>query len=261
MRRNYFTGQDVAERYARSRPYFHPLVVRKIARLLHLDEPVHAALDVACGTGRSCAALTEIASRVIGTDPSAEMLNQASRNGHIEYVEAPAEDLPFDAGAFDLVTVASAFHWFDRARFLSEARRVLHAAGWLVVYDNFFFGRMKENVEFEHWYRDRYLIRYPSPPRDRRPFTDEEVENHGFRFVEREEYANDILFSVEELACYLETQSNVIAAIEGGKDSLEEVHEWLVGSLTGFFRGSRATLEFGGHIWCLETSPIEVDQV
>lgn len=217
------------------------------------------ALDVACGTGLSCAASTEIASQVIGIDPSAEMLNRAPRNGHIEYVEASAEDLPFGAGTFDLVTVASAFHWFDRARFLSEARRVLHTAGWLVVYDNFFSGKMKENVEFEHWYRDHYLTRYPSPPRDRHPFMDEEAENHGFRFVEREEYANDILFSIEELACYLETQSNVIAAIEGGKDSLEDVHEWLVGSLTRLFRDSRATFEFGGHIWCLETTPVGVD--
>lgn len=260
VRQNYFAGKDAAERYARGRPYFHPLVVCKIARFLHLDEPVHTALDVACGTGHSCVALTKIASWVIGADPSVEMLDQAPRNDHVKYVEATAEDLPFDAESFDLVTVSSAFHWFDRVRFLSEARRVLRASGWLVVYDNFFFGRMKKNTEFEHWYRDHYLIRYPSPSRDRRPFTDEEAENHGFRFAEREKYVNDILFSVEELAGYLETQSNVIVAVECGKESLEEVHEWLVGSLTSLFRGSKATLEFGGYIWYLETMPVKMNK-
>lgn len=234
--------------------------MRKIARSLFLDEPVPAALDVACGTGHSCVALTEIASRVVGADTSAEMLDQAPRHDRIEYVEAPAEDLPFDTGSFDLITVSSAFHWFDRARFLSEARRVLRASGWLVVYDNFFSGSMKENVEFKHWYRDHYLIHYPSPPRNNHSFTDEEAENHGFRFVERQEYTNDILFLVEELAGYLETQSNVIAAVEAGKESLEEIHEWLVDSLTLLFGGSRATLEFGGYIWCLETMPIKVDE-
>lgn len=255
MKRNYFAGKSAAERYARGRPYFHPLVVGRIARFLNLNRPVHTVLDVACGTGHSSIALTEIASWVVGVDTSVEMLDRATLDDYIEYVEAMAEDQPFDAGFFDLATVSSAFHWFDRTRFLSEARRVLRPFGWLVVYDNFFLGRMKENVEFERWHRDLYLNRYPVPDRDRRPFTDEEAEDHGFRFAEREEYANDISFSVEELADYLETQSNVIAIVEDGSESLEEVHEWLTGSLAPLFRGSMATLEFRGYIWYLEAVP------
>jgi len=234
--------------------------VRRIAQSLDLDEPVHAALDVACGTGHSSVALTEIASRVIGADPSTEMLDQAPCNDRVEYVEAAAEDLPFDVESFDLVTVSSAFHWFERDRFLSEARRVLRASGWLVVYENYFIGRMKENAAFESWFRNHYLIRYPTPPRDRTPFTDEEAWSFGFRFAEREEYTNSILFSVEELAGYLETQSNVIATVEGGQESLEEVHEWLVGSLTSLFRGPKATLEFGGYIWFLEAVSTRMDE-
>ena len=218
------------------------------------------ALDVACGTGHSSVALTEIASRVVGADPSAEMLDQAPRNDRVEYVEAAAEDLPFDAESFDLVTVSSAFHWFDRASFLSEAGRVLRASGWLVVYENYFIGRMKDDAGFEPWFRDHYLIRYPTPPRNRTPFTDEEAWSYGFRFAEREEYTNSILFSVEELAGYLETQSNVIATVEGGQESLEEVHEWLVGSLTSLFRGPKATLEFGGYIWFLEAVSTRMDE-
>jgi len=260
VKRNYFAGKDAAERYARGRPYFHPLVVRKIARFLDLDEPVHAALDVACGTGHSSVALTEIASRVVGADSSAEMLDQARRNDRVEYVEATAEDLTFDPESFDLVTVSSAFHWFDRDRFLSEARRVLRASCWLVVYENYFIGRMKDNAGFEPWFRGHYLIRYPTPPRNRTPFTDEEAWSYGFRFAEREEYTNSILFSVEELAGYLETQSNVIATVEGGQESLEEVHEWLVGSLTSLFRGPKATLEFGGYIWFLEAVSTRMDE-
>lgn len=261
MRPNYFASEDTAERYAAGRPYFHPLVVGRIAGFLGLDEPVDAALDVACGTGLSSIALTEIASLVTGIDTSVGMLGRAGRDDRVGYVEAAAEDLPFDAESFDLVTVSSAFHWFDRDRFLFEARRVLRISGWLIIYDNYFFGRMRENDEFGRWYRDRYLSRYPVPNRDRRPFTDEEAEGHGFRFAEREEYANDVSFSVEELAGYLETQSNVIAVVEAGKASIEEVHEWLVGSLAPLYRGRKATLEFGGHIWFLEAVPGGVNRV
>lgn len=251
---NHFVGEGTAERYARGRPYFHPVVIRKISKALTFGEPVSVALDVACGTGKSSVALTEIASQVIGVDSSAEMLARTPSHERIEYVEAAAENLPFDTDSFDLVTVASAFHWFDRARFLSEARRVLRASGWLVIYDNYFLGKMKENTAYEHWHRNCYLNHYPIPTRDRRLLTNEEAQSHGFSFAGCEKYTNDVRFSVEELACYLETQSNVIAATAEGAESLEDVHEWLVDSLTKLFTEQAAMFEFGGHIWYLETT-------
>ncbi len=249
---DHFSHADAAERYARWRPRFHALVVQKIAAFLGLREPVPAALDVACGTGLSSVALREIASWVVGADSSAEMLARAPRVEGVEYVEAPAEDLPFADGSFDLLTVSSAFHWFDRGRFLSEARGVLRPEGWLVVYDNAFRGEMKENPDFETWFRERYLTRYPTPTRDRRPFGDDDARRHGFRFLGREDYENDVRFSVEELARYQETQSNVIAAVEEGSEDIEEVHAWLLGSLTPLFLGgAQATFVFGGYIWYL----------
>jgi ubiquinone/menaquinone biosynthesis C-methylase UbiE len=121
---SYFESRDAAERYVGGRPYFHPLVIKKIRDFLRLREPIPLALDVACGTGQSTVALKEISSRVVGTEVSREMLTLAREAG-VRYVEAPAEDLPFADGSFQLITVALAFHWFDRPRFLAEARRVL----------------------------------------------------------------------------------------------------------------------------------------
>ncbi len=251
----HFSHADAAERYARGRPRFHALVVRKISVFLGLREPIRAALDVACGTGLSSVVLREIAARVVGTDSSAEMLARAPRVGGVEYVEASAENLPFADGSFDLLTVSSAFHWFDRTRFLSEARRVLRPEGCLVVYDNAFRGEMRGEPVFRMWFRERYLVRYPSLPRDRRPFGDEDARRHGFRFVGREDYENDVRFSVEELARYLETQSNVIAAVEEDAESIGEVHGWLLESLAPLFpRGAQATFVFGGYIWYLRPS-------
>lgn len=249
---NYFESRNTTERYAGSRPYFHPLVIRKIKDFLRLREPVSRALDVACGTGQSTVALKEIALQAVGTDTSREMLARAPCEAGVRYVEAPAEDLPFEDGAFGLVTVALALHWFDRSRFLAEARRVLGSSGWLVVYDNRFLGEMKENSEHERWYREDYLARYPSPPRNKEPLTEDECREHGFRFVERESYANEVSFSVEELASYLMTQSNVVAAVESGAESSESVHAWLVSSLTPMFRRPRGTFRFDGVIEYLQ---------
>ena len=227
-------------------------MIKKIRDFLGLREPIPLALDVACGTGQSTVALKEIASRIVGTDVSREMLARASREAGVRYVEASAEALPFADGSFQLTTVALALHWFDRSRFLAEARRVLEPSGWLVIYDNGFFGEMKENPKHERWYREDYLVRYPSPPRKGEPLTDDECRKHGLRLVEREIYTNEVSFSAEELTSYLMTQSNVNAAVEDGGESPESVREWLVESVAPMFGEPRGTFRFGGVIEYLQ---------
>ncbi len=192
---NYFESRSAAERYASSRPYFHPLVIEKVRNFLGLCEPITLALDVACGTGQSTVVLKEIASRVVGADVSREILIRAPREAGVRYVEAPADDLPFADGSFRLVTIALALHWFERWRFLAEARRVLEPYGWLIIYDNGFYGEMKENPKHERWYREGYLVCCPSPPRNEETLTDDECRKHRLRLVKREIYANEGSFS------------------------------------------------------------------
>lgn len=45
-----------------------------------------------------------------------------------------AEELPFPDGSVDLLTAASAAHWFDTERFLKEAVRVLKPRGCLAFF-------------------------------------------------------------------------------------------------------------------------------
>lgn len=248
----YFSHQSAAGRYARSRPYFHPLVIERIRSHLRLDSPLPHALDVGCGTGQSTLALKEIATQVIGTDISEEMLAEAPRQAGISYVRAPAEQLPFTGSSFDLATTGLAFHWFDRARFLTETHRVLRPNSWLVIYNNVFHGIMQENSDYERWAHGVYLARYPTPPRASNPLTDAETERFGFRFTERETYANEVVFSVEEHAAYLMTQTNVIAAIEQGQQSAEEVYAWLLEVTRPLFPAPRCTFLFGGTVWYLQ---------
>jgi hypothetical protein len=125
---------------------------------------------------------------------------------------------------------------------------VLNPGGWLIIYDKGFFGEMKENPEHERWYREDYLARYPSPPRNEEPFTEDECRKHGLRLVERERYTNEVSFSAEELTSYLMTQSNVVVAIESGAESLESARTWLTSSLASMFRRPRGTFLFGGVI-------------
>jgi SAM-dependent methyltransferase len=248
----YFSHDTAAQRYAQSRPNVHPLVIARVRDQLKLTEPVALALDVACGTGRSTVALAEIAQRVVGTDISAEMLTQAPPNPRLAFLQASAENLPLADGIFDLVTVALAFHWLDRVRFLNEARRLLRTAGWLVLYNNAFTGTMQENPMFTRWWQDSYLARYPSPARHGAAITDKEAHGYGLRLVNSQDYTNDIVFSVEALARYLMTQSNIIAAVEQGTERSEAVYSWLLRELTPLFPSANGTFVFGGYLCLLQ---------
>lgn len=249
---SFFGFQTAAQRYARSRPYFHPQVMAMIRQQLGLTGRLPQALDVACGTGQSTVALAEIAQRVVGVDASGAMLAQAPVKRGIGYLQAAAEAVPLASGAFDLLTVALAFHWLQREKFLTEARRLLRAGGWLVIYNNGFTGEMAENPSFRAWSHGGYQARYPTPPRNRAPFTDEQAGQFGFVFVARETFRNRVVFSPTALAGYLMTQSNVIAAVEQGQETTGDVYDWLVQAVTPFFDGQTATFLFGNSVWFLQ---------
>lgn len=146
-----------------------------------LTRPLNHALDVGCGTGQSTTSLLTIASNVVGTDVSHDMLREALRAPQIRYVRAQAERLSFAASSFDLLTVGLAFHWFDRSRFLPEAHRVLRADGWFVLYTNAYHGEMRGIPEFREWMGRHYLPRYPSPARHVAPLTIDTAHGYGFR--------------------------------------------------------------------------------
>lgn len=249
---NYFDPKSVAERYARGRPYFHPLVIERVKAYLFLDKRVEHAIDAGCGTGLSTIALKEIAEAIVGVDKSEEMLSLAPPDPQIRYLAGLVEDLPVGDSDFDLMTLSSVFHWLNRSAFLAEVRRVLRPRGWLVIYDNYFTGRMSENPHFSVWWRKMYLRKYLSPPREPTRFGAEESGKDGFSFLAREDYENLVTFILDSLVNYLLTQSNIIAAVEGGNESVGDVSDWLTENIRPLF-GNRteATFLFRGPIWYL----------
>ncbi len=85
-----------------------------------------SALDVGTGSGIFAEAFAARGLRVAGVDVNPDMLAAARDyvpGGRFE--QAPAEALPFDAGAFDVVFMGLVLHETDdAAQALAEARRV-----------------------------------------------------------------------------------------------------------------------------------------
>lgn len=250
---NFFGPTTAAERYAKGRPFFHPLVVGRAREVLGLEGVLPRGLDVGCGTGLSAAALLGLAAEVVGADASAAMVAQAPRRARVTLVVADAERLPFGESAFDLLTASQVLHWLDRAKFFAEARRVLRAGGWLVVYDNYFAGGPEGDAAFMRWHRESYLEKYPSPPRAWVSLDAEETAHEGFRLLAHESLPNEIGFTPEGLTDYLLTQSNVIAAVEGGREEIGEARRWMKGGVEPLFGGApEVSFLFHAPVWYLQ---------
>lgn len=120
-----------ARTYAAARPTYPDALFVALARLA----PGRAlAWDAGAGNGQASVALSRHFARVVATEPSAAQLAQAEKRANLDYHQS-AETAPMLAdGSVDLVTVAQAAHWFDRAKFYAEVKRVLRPGGVLALW-------------------------------------------------------------------------------------------------------------------------------
>lgn len=98
------------------------------------DEPKDV-VDLGCGPGKLTASLAEFGHRVVGIDPSMAMLAGMRTRG-LRAICGRAEAIPLQNGCTDVVTAATAFHWFDAERAVPEMRRVLRDTGLVGLITN-----------------------------------------------------------------------------------------------------------------------------
>ena len=121
----------VAGEYASSRPRYPDAL---FAWLASIAPSRRLAWDAGCGSGQASTALGAHFDRVVATDASAAQLAAAEPHPHVEYAQHAELNPGLPDGSVDLVTVAQAVHWFDRATFWPEADRVLAPGGVLAIW-------------------------------------------------------------------------------------------------------------------------------
>ncbi|XP_043549188.1 putative methyltransferase DDB_G0268948 [Chiloscyllium plagiosum] len=100
-------------------------------------KPFTLAVDVGCGSGQSTRGLTSYFEEVVGIDISEAQIEEAKkmeRSDNVSYRQGLAEELGFQDGSVDLVTVGAAAQWFDLEKFMKEIDRVLKPKGCLALY-------------------------------------------------------------------------------------------------------------------------------
>ena len=93
--------------------------------------------DVGSGTGLLTRQLLEKGSKVFAVEPNDDMrvIAETDLNDYSRFVsvKGSAENTTLTDCSVDRITVAQAFHWFDRLRFKAECGRILRSGGKVVL--------------------------------------------------------------------------------------------------------------------------------
>jgi SAM-dependent methyltransferase len=251
---NYFAHASAAERYATARPYFHPKAVQLLLKITG-KQRFSSVLDVACGTGMGVKALIKVSDTITGCDTSPQMLEFARRDlPNTLFLESPAEALPFEVSSLELITTFLGFHWFDGAKFLKEAAWVLQQHGYLMIVQHYFLGTLEGHEAFKPS-MDLFYADYPQPPRNPLRLEPSAATGFGFYMVAEQSWSEIFAMNAEEFAAYISTQSNIIAKVEQGVESLERILEKIKVLVQPFLQGGSGHFGFSGQLWVLQKLP------
>lgn len=202
--------------YDRYRPSYPDALFDHIAERLALGpEPVVA--DLGAGTGKATLAMARRGWHVTAVEPGQPMLDalaaRAARDGlQVETRQAEAEANGLPDASVDLVTVAQAFHWFDKPRALAEMARIVRPGGGVAVFWN---ARADDRSRFLAAYTDLVARYVPEEHVDRREkrresTAPEDLAAGGWFVVDdRVEIVHEVPMTHEEFVGYAFTASYI----------------------------------------------------
>jgi SAM-dependent methyltransferase len=136
--------KDQGAAYAKNRTGYHPKLYATILdHHTSTGGQLNTLMDVGCGPGTACRALAPSFVHAFGVDPSSGMINNALSLGGITSTSEPirfeiasSEELTKVAGneSVDLITAATAAHWFNMPLFWAQAARVLKPSGTVALW-------------------------------------------------------------------------------------------------------------------------------
>lgn len=220
------SSKDIFSGHADIYVKYRPLYPRELYDFIFQHVPArNMALDCGTGNGQAAGVLAEYFTEVHATDISEKQVEKAIQRSNLHYHICNAEKTPFADNSFDLVTCATAAHWFRFDEFYREMKRVSRNnavfACWAyslcrtdqpelnALIDDFYYKKV-----YNYWDAER---RYVEKEYNSIPFPFEEIKNPGF--------ATKLLWDLETLEGYLNTWSAVQHFIQ--KNAVNPVTEWM----------------------------------
>lgn len=248
-----FNSKRISEGYL-NRPWLHRDIIEIIKRDLNITTSYQSGLDIGCGAGLSTKALKLICEKVTGTDISSEMINickETYNDKLFNFYVAKAEETKIPEERYDIITAAGVINWIDKNSFLNNTDKILGPNGIIVIYDFWITDSMIDNPEYTNWYNNKYLNKFPKPPRNENKWTKEELP-YNYHMLDQIEYTLSYDFSLNDFINFMMIQSNVNVQIENDILSENEVREWMIKSLRPVWKKETETLIFKAYNWYIK---------
>ncbi|KAJ9658025.1 hypothetical protein H2198_003994 [Neophaeococcomyces mojaviensis] len=133
-----------ATKYAAYRPSYPPLLIKMVMEgHTSTGGQTTTVLDIGCGPGIATRQIAAFFEHAIGVDAGQSMIETArntpcysstGEQARFEVCGAEEIDKVIDAESVDLITVATAAHWFDMPRFYAAASKVLKPSGTIAMW-------------------------------------------------------------------------------------------------------------------------------
>lgn len=147
------------------------------------------AVDVGTGTGQVAVELSNKFKQVYGIDYLAAQIESAIPKDNIVYKVGPGEDLSFFKDhSVDLITVGTAFHWFDHAKFFEEAKRVLKPKTGTLSIFGYFYPLLQNQPEVNEAVKDVWSNTFGKYTNDNVRFISNMYRDIKFPFTEQQWY-------------------------------------------------------------------------
>lgn len=131
-----------SEKYLEYRPTFPQAAVDLIFSMV--SDPIIA--DIGSGTGRLSGRCLSRAKELYAVEPNAQMRRtaeaQLSEYHNYHSVAAFAQQTSLSENSVDVITVASAYHWFDNEATRQEFRRILKKDGYVFLFWDMYTGNI-----------------------------------------------------------------------------------------------------------------------
>lgn len=124
-----------ADIYENSRPTVPAHAIEIITD--YFGKTPETVVDLGCGTGLSIRAWENKCGKVIGIEPSEDMLNiaKAKSNSTTSFVKSYSDNTGLPDNSADIVFCSQAFHWMNPYDTLSGANRILRKGGIFAAVD------------------------------------------------------------------------------------------------------------------------------
>ena len=231
MKNGYERFLGFADIYDEGRPHLPGKAIEILKR--YLNNEIEVIVDIGCGTGNSTEICTYYADKVIGIEPSEDMLKKAreKENSKLTFLKGYGNNTGLESNIADIVICSQAFHWMEPDSTIKEVSRILKKGGIFAVIDADTFPVIdlrieKENSDIQDTIetldKKQNLIIYP-----RSQHLKNMINSNQFQYCKEICFCNEVLYDRERFEKYVYSKG-------GMQNAIKNNYEPVISKLEGF---------------------------